>query len=118
MKEAKEGIAEFEKQQHRAKIAQNVNSAQKLLSKFFRRASARSERIGKARLFMEDAVRRAERTLLEKKRTTNAFVNSREQTAEVLAEELFHAPGSLLTSKELAHIYQANIYGARKLVNM
>jgi len=53
---------------------------------------------------MEDAVRKAERTLLEKKRTKNAF--SREQTAEVLAEELFHAPGSLLTSKELAHIYQ------------
>ena len=79
-------------------------SAEKLLSKFFRRASPRSANSARARIFMEDAIRRAERSLLDKKRT-QAYVFSKEQQAEILAEELFHSPGSLLSAKEIAHIY-------------
>ena len=105
--EAKDGIAKFEMQQQRARVAQRSSaSAARLLSRFFRRASRRSERIGKARLFMESAVRKAERSLMEKKRAQLASTSSKEQMAEALAEELFHTPGTLLTSKEFAHIYQ------------
>ena len=107
VKEAKDGIAEFEKQQQRARIAQKSSaSAARLLSKFFRRASPMSERIGKARLFMESAVRKAERRLMENKRAQLASISSKEHIAEALAEELFRTPGTLLTSKEFAHIYQ------------
>ena len=104
---ARADIAEFEKQQQRARIAQKSSaSAERLLSRFFRRASPQSERIGKARLLMESAVRKAERSLMEKKRAQLASTSSKEQMAEALAEELFHTPGTLLTSKEFAHIYQ------------
>ena len=107
VKEAKDGIAEFEKQQQRARIAQKSSaSAARLLAKFFRRASPMSERIGKARLFMESAVHKAERRLMENKRAQLASISSKEHMAEALAEELFHTPGTLLTSKEFAHIYQ------------
>ena len=107
VKEAKDGIAEFEKQQQRARIAQKSSaSAARLLAKFFRRASPMSERIGKARLFMESAVRKAERRLMENKRAQLASISNKEHMAEALAEELFHTPGTLLTSKEFAHIYQ------------
>lgn len=43
---------------------------------------------------------------MEKKRAQLASISSKEQMAEALAEELFHDPGTLLTSKEFAHIYQ------------
>ena len=49
---------------------------------------------------------KAERILLDKKRLETAKVASREEQAEVIAQELFHKPGSLLSEKELAHIYQ------------
>ena len=51
-------------------------------------------------------MRKAERSLMEKKRAQLASISSKEQMAEALAEELFHTPGTLLTSKEFAHIYQ------------
>ena len=48
----------------------------------------------------------AERILLDKKRQQIARVASKEEQAEVLAEELLHKPGTILTEKELVHIYQ------------
>ena len=106
-------------QQQRARVTQQSSgSAARLLSRFFRRASRRSEQIGKARLFMERAVRRAERILMEKKRAQLASTSSKEQMAEAVAEELFHTPGTLLTSKEFAHIYQeSNCEELRKTVD-
>lgn len=77
-----------------------------LLKKFFRKASAKSVAMGKARIKMEKAVEHAERILLEKKRLQTAKVASREEQAEVIAQELYHKPGSILAKKELAHIYQ------------
>ena len=108
VKEEKDGIEEFEKQQQRARIAQISRSSERLLSGFIRRASARSERIGKARLFMESVVRRAEWSLIEKKRAQVASVScdSKRKMSGALAEEHFHTPGTLLTSKEFAFIYQ------------
>lgn len=54
---------------------------------------------------MEEAVKRAERILLDKKRREGAKIATKEEQAEVLAQELFHKQGSILTEKEFAHIY-------------
>lgn len=81
-------------------------SPQFLLKNFFRKASAKSVAMGKARIKMEKAVKHAERILLEKKRLETAAVASREEMAEVIAQELYHKPGSILSKKELVHIYQ------------
>lgn len=75
------------------------------LARFFRKASKQSVRMGKARLTLEDAVKRAERILLEKKRAQMASTASAGDKAEILAQEIFHTPGSLLTKEEIAHIY-------------
>ena len=75
------------------------------LARFFRAATPRSVKIGKARLTLEEAVKQTERILLEKKRAQMASAVSVEEKAEMLAQEIFHTPGSLLTKDELAHIY-------------
>ena len=107
VKEAKANIEEFDKKRaERVKAQSGASSSAHLLGKFFRKASPKSEKMGRARLIMEDAVRRAERLLLEKKRTNIAVVASKTKEAEVLAQELLHKPGTLLTKKELAHISQ------------
>ncbi len=55
---------------------------------------------------MEEAVKRAERILLDNKRQEIAKLASLEEKAEVLAQEIFHKQGSILTEKELVHIYE------------
>ena len=104
----KEEKEKFEKQQQRARTVQQSRSLERSLSGFIRRASARSERIGKARLFMESVVRKAEWSLIEKKRTQVVSIScgSKRKMSGALAEEHFHTPGTLLTSKEFAYIYQ------------
>ena len=52
----------------------------------------------------EDMVHRAERTLSENKRKYKAAMQSPEADAAALAEELFHTPGTLLTSEELGRM--------------
>ena len=64
------------------------------LSRFFQAASPRSVEMGKAHLILEDAVKKAEHILLEKKCAQMAA--NIEDQAEVLAEEIFLTPGSLL----------------------
>ena len=107
IKEAKEFRVEKDKA-----IAARVKTQSKkkdtsaeYLARFFRKASQQSVKMGKARLTLEDAVKRAERILLEKKRAQMASAASVEDEAEMLAQEIFHTPGSLLTKDELAHIY-------------
>ena len=90
-----------------AKAAEKANkpvTAADFLNKGFKKPSKAAIKSGKARLLMEDVVRRAERKLEELKKQTQAETASIEEKAETLAEELFHKPGSLLTQKELAHI--------------
>ena len=107
VKEAKANIEEFDrKRMENVKAQSEGTTSAQLLGRFFRQASPKAEKIGKARLMMEDAVRRAERLLLEKKRVKIAAVASKTEQAEVLAQELFHTPGTLLTEKEFSHISQ------------
>ena len=74
------------------------------LARGFKKASPRVQKIGKARIFMEDAVKRAERKLFELKKTTEAQSMSAEARAEEIATELFHRPGRFLKEDELATI--------------
>ncbi len=107
IKEAKEFRVEKDKAiAAKAKTqSKKKDTSAEYLARFFRKASQQSIRMGKARLTLEDAVKRAERILLEKKRAQMASAASVEDQAEVLAQELFHTPGTLLTKEEIAHIY-------------
>ena len=104
---------------HEAKLREDANNkastqaakdrkytSSQLLSKFFKRASEKAKKIGKAQLLYEQMVRKTERKLAELKRKSHASVQSAEARAEELAEELFHKPGSLLTKEEIAHLWQ------------
>ena len=107
IKEAKEYRAEKDKQIAASAKTQSKkkDTSAEYLARFFRKASLKSVKMGKARLMLEDSVKRAERILLEKKRAQMASAASVEDQAEMLAQEIFHTPGSLLTKDELAHIY-------------
>ena len=107
IKEAKEFRVEKDKAiAERAKTqSKKKDTSAEYLARFFRKASQQSVKMGKARLTLEDAIKRAERILLEKKRAQMASAASIEDEAEMLAQEIFHTPGSLLTKDELAHIY-------------
>ena len=50
-------------------------------------------------------MRKAERKMYEMKRKSHAETQSAEAKAEELAEELFHKPGTFLTSDEVAHMW-------------
>ena len=104
--EAHSYIQSMEKASSASKEHAHSQAAAQMLKSQFRKASARTIAMGKARVMMEQAVEKAERILLDKKRLENAKVASREEQAEVIAQELYHKPGSLLSEKELAHIYQ------------
>ena len=107
MKQAKESRVEKDKMiRERAKTqSRKHDTSAENLARFFRAASQTSIKKGRARLTLEDAVKRAERILLDKKRTQMAAAASVEDKAEILAEEIYHTPGTLLTKDELAHIY-------------
>ena len=104
VKEAKRDMAKLDEKVTTQSEKTDVSA--ELLAKFFRRASPRSMEMAKARLTMETAVQKAEQMLLEKKRANMAHVASMDEQAEVLAQELYHTPGSLLSEKEFAHIYE------------
>ena len=70
-------------------------SASMKLALGFKKASPRVQKIGKARIFMEDAVKRAERKLLGLKRTK-----------EITAKLSWSRPGQFLKEEELAKIYE------------
>ena len=76
-----------------------------LLSTTFKRASPEALKQGKARILLEEMVYRAERKLLEDERQSMEDGDA-ETKAEVLAKELFHKPGSLLTNEEIAKMFR------------
>lgn len=62
---------------------------------------------GNARVLFEDAVRRAEKKILKSQQAA-VQMSDTEARAEILAKELLHTPGSVLTEEETAEIYQAS----------
>ncbi len=108
VQEAKDYVQSLEKTNAAKTASTSSLSAATVLKKFFRKASPKSIAMGKARLHMEEAVKRSERILMEKKRLETAKTASREEEAEVIAQELYHTPGTLLDKKEMAHIYQTS----------
>ena len=108
VKQAKQDRAKAERkiaEKAKSQTTTKHDTSSEYLARFFRAASPRSVEMGKARLILEDAVKQAERILLEKKRAQMASATSVEDQAEMLAQEIFHIPGSLLTKEEFAHIY-------------
>ena len=90
-----------------AKVAEGraLTTAEKRL-KAFKKASAESLAQGMARLRFERMVREAEHKILEKRRQQIAATQRAEDRAESLALELFHKPGSILKTEEIARIYE------------
>ena len=78
---------------------------QAVLNRGFKKPSVIAMQQGKARLMMEDMINRAERKLEEMKRKNMAATASDEEKAEVLADELYHRPGTLLSEEEIAKMY-------------
>ena len=81
-------------------------TSSQLLAKFFKKASEDAKRQGLARLKYKEIIHRAERKMYKLKRAKVAKTQGTEAKAESLAEMLFHKPGSLLTSQEIAHAWQ------------
>ena len=115
MEAAKQGINEAKQRradkdkliQELAQLqTQKKDTSAEYLARFFRAGTQTSISQGKARLMLEDAVRRAEQILLQNKRIQMAATAaSEEDKAKIMAKEIHHTPGSLLTNDELAHIY-------------
>ncbi len=82
-----------------------LSTAEKRL-RAFKKASEESLAQGRARLRFEKMVKKAERKILERRRQLMAVSQTTEQKAESLALELFHKPGSVLDSQEIARIYK------------
>ena len=82
-------------------------TSSQLLHKFFKKPSEHARKQGQARLLYKDIVKRAERKLFEKKRAKVAKTQGTEAKAESLAEMLFHKPGVMLTSQEVAQAWEA-----------
>lgn len=78
-----------------------------LLAKFFKRPSDDARKQGKARLMFKDVINKAERKLFQMKREKVARNQGTEARAETIAEMLFHRPGSILTSQEIGHAWEA-----------
>ena len=83
----------------------NYTSSQ-LLAKFFKKPSEDARKNGKAYLLYKDIVDKAERKMFKIKRAKVAESQGAEAKAESLAEMLFHHPGSMLTSQEVARAWQ------------
>ena len=81
-------------------------TADQLLAKFFKKPSKLARNQGIAALRYEKMVRAAEKKLYEHRRKTMVNSQSVAAQAEALAEELFHKPGSILKTDELARMWQ------------
>ena len=81
-------------------------TSSQLLAKFFKKPSEETRKMGKASLLYRDIVHKAERMLFELKRTKVARTQGTTAKAESLAEMLFHRPGSMLTSQEIARAWE------------
>ena len=81
-------------------------TASQLLAKFFKKPSEDAKKKGKAHLLYRDIVNKAEERMFKIKRAKVAKTQGVEARAESLAEMLFHRPGSMLTSQEVARAWQ------------
>ena len=71
----------------------------------FKTAAPRLISQGNARVLFEDMVRRAEKKILESQQAA-LQASDTEARAEILAKELLHTPGSVLTEEETAMVYR------------
>ena len=71
----------------------------------FKTAAPRLIEQGNARLLFEDMVRRAEKKILASEQAA-VQASDTEARAEILAQELLHTPGSVLSEEETAKIYE------------
>ena len=76
-----------------------------VVGRLFKKTTKSARKQGEARLMLDDMVYRAERKLAEAERKT-AKDQGAEARADSLAKELFHNPGSMLTSEEIALMTQ------------
>ena len=81
-------------------------TSSQLLAKFFKRPSENAKEMGQADLLFRDIVRKAERKMLQVQRVKVAETQGTVAKAEILAEMLFHRPGSMLTSQEIARAWE------------
>ena len=92
-----------------AKIAEQrvLTTAEKRM-KAFKIASKEALAQGVARVAFERMVRKAEHKILQQRRQQMAMSQTAQEKAESLAMEVFHKPGSVLKSEEIAKIYEAS----------
>ena len=111
IKEAKESIvAKEEAKKNRAQTQNEKDgkyTSSQLLAKFFKKPSKEAKKQGLARHLYKDIVRRAERKLFEMKRAKVAKTQGTEAKAESLAEQLFHTPGTMLSTEEIGQAWAA-----------
>lgn len=105
--DAKENFKHREEATVKAQAVQKGRkpTSTQLLARLFKRPSEKALKLGKAQLLYEDMVRRAEKKLSAIKRKSHAQAQSAEAKAEEIAKELFHKPGSMLSSDEIARMW-------------
>ena len=121
-----EAIAEAKERGRQQSIAREASiqrmktaklTSGQVVGRLFKKSTKSARKQGEARLMLDDMVHRAEKKLAEAERH-NAGIQGAEERAESLAKELFHQPGSMLTSEEIALMTQesgcANIREAPK----
>jgi len=93
-------------------MAQEVSIAaaqnSKIMSKYFKLSSDSAQAIGKARFKMEKMVKSAESRILEQEREEIISKMNGETMAKSFAKEIFHRPGTILTSNEMAFLSEAS----------
>lgn len=75
-------------------------------SQLFKRPSSLAVKQGKARLLFEKMIHLAEHKLSLAHQSTTADAQSAKERAEALAQEFFHMPGAMLSSDEIAQMWQ------------
>ncbi len=78
------------------------------ISKSMRPYTESSQAIGRARIRFEKMVRAAERRMIQQDREEKMGQTNEQAMAESYANELFHKPGTILTSDEIASLFQAS----------
>ncbi|CAI8035666.1 Peroxidasin, partial [Geodia barretti] len=93
-------------------------SSGQMVGRLFKKPTKSARKQGEARVMLDDMVRRAEKKIAEAERHSVGTTQGAEEKAEALAKELFHRPGSMLTSDEIARMTQesgcANVREAPK----
>ena len=112
-----QAIAEAKEHAKKQSLAREANvqamkktklTSGQMVGRLFKKPTKLAQKMGEARLMLEDMVYRAERKLAEIKRKSHTEVQSAEQRADELANELFHKPGTMLTEEETARMYQGS----------